>query len=156
GKSRLLHAADQACWRGAGRGAVRRLHARRGLPAPGHRPRHDRELLARPDGGPHAAGDRLRIRRRARCFNRRDLPHVPRQDLTLYEQAASERLFSTLSYAVFATPAAIVVIWVVWRVLAWCLFLGRGQAPQLFARNTSATLSHVFLFCVALPLVFVP
>ena len=76
--------------------------------------------------------------------------------MTLFEQAASERLFSTLSYAVFATPAAIVVIWVVWRVLAWCLFLGRGQAPQLFARNTSATLSHVFLFCVALPLVFVP
>ena len=34
-----------------GRGAVRRLHARRCLPAPGEEPRHDRELLAGADEG---------------------------------------------------------------------------------------------------------
>ena len=40
----------------------------------------------------------------------------------LLDQAASERLFSTLSYAVFAAPGAVVVIWMIWRVMAWCLF----------------------------------
>ena len=35
---------------------------------------------------------------------------------------SSERLFSTLSYALFAAPAAAVVIWLVWRVMVWCLF----------------------------------
>jgi len=88
----------------------------------------------------------------------------------LLDQAASERLFSALSYAVFVAPAVVVVMWMTWRVMGWCLFhatvvLGRvfpglaveqGQAPRLFAPNTSAALSHVFLFCVALPLVFVP
>ena len=74
----------------------------------------------------------------------------------MFDQAASERLFSTLSYAVFVAPAVVVVLWVLWRVVAWSVFLARGRAPQLFARNTSATLSHVFLFCVFLPLVFVP
>ena len=123
----------------------------------------------------------------------------------MLDQAASERLFSNLSYAIFAAPAAVVVIWMVWRVMAWCLFptavvsawvdrlpaplavpmavgllliawpllllalvawtlirffpglsVEQGQAPRLFARSTSRALSHVFLFCVALPLVFVP
>ena len=74
----------------------------------------------------------------------------------MFDQAASERLFSTLSYAIFVAPAAVVLIWALWRLLAWGLLLAQGRAPQLFARNTSATLSHVFLFCVALPLVFVP
>ncbi len=64
---------------------------------------------------------------------------------------ASERLFSALSYAVFIAPGVVVVAWVVWRVIAWGLFRTRAFAP-----NTSATLSHVFLFCVALPLLFVP
>jgi hypothetical protein len=35
---------------------------------------------------------------------------------------SSERLFSALLYALFAAPAAVVVIWLVWRVMAWCLF----------------------------------
>ena len=35
---------------------------------------------------------------------------------------SSERLFSTLSYALFAAPAAVVVIWVIWRVMVCCLF----------------------------------
>jgi hypothetical protein len=35
---------------------------------------------------------------------------------------ASERLFSAALYALFAAPAAAVVIWLVWRVMAWCLF----------------------------------
>ena len=35
---------------------------------------------------------------------------------------SQEDLFSTLSYALFAAPAAVVVIWVVWRVMAWCLY----------------------------------
>ena len=122
-----------------------------------------------------------------------------------FDLAASERLFSTLSYAVFAAPGVVVVMWIVWRLMAWCLFqtaevsawvyrlpaplpvpvavgllligwpllllalvawilirifpglaVEQGQAPRLFARNTSSALSHVFLFCVALPLVFVP
>jgi hypothetical protein len=120
------------------------------------------------------------------------------------DQAASERLFSTLSYAIFVAPGAVVVIWIVWRVMVWCLFhaavvsawVGRLPAPfrvptavglgliawpllllalgawsllrlfpglaaapgqpRLFARSTSRALSHVFLFCLALPLVFVP
>jgi hypothetical protein len=33
-----------------------------------------------------------------------------------------DNLFSTLSYAMFAAPAAAVVIWMVWRVMVWCLF----------------------------------
>ena len=35
---------------------------------------------------------------------------------------SSENLFSTLSYAMFVAPGAVVVIWVVWRVMVWCLF----------------------------------
>ncbi len=121
------------------------------------------------------------------------------------DHATSERLFSHLSYAVFVAPAAVVVLWIVWRVMAWCLFHARvvsawmaelpaplpvpvavglvliawpllllalvawivvgffpglageqGKAPRLFARSTSRALSRVFLFCLALPLVFVP
>src|SRR6185369_11641813 len=33
-----------------------------------------------------------------------------------------DNLFSTLSYAMFAAPAVAVVIWVVWRLMVWCLF----------------------------------
>jgi hypothetical protein len=123
----------------------------------------------------------------------------------LFDQAASERLFSQLSYAVFAAAGGVVVVWMLWRLMAWCLFyapavsawVGRlptvaqvplavglllvawplfglaflawilvrlfprlagepGQPPRLFGRNTSPALSQVFLFCVGLPLVFVP
>jgi len=118
---------------------------------------------------------------------------------------SSEDLFSTLSYVVFAAPGAVVVIWAVWRVMAWCLFhtaqvsawvgglpalfqipmviglvliawpllllalvawmvvaifpglaVEQGEAPRVFARSTSSTLSYVFWFCLALPLVCVP
>jgi len=119
--------------------------------------------------------------------------------------SSSENLFSTLTYVMFVAPAAVVVIWAVWRVMVCCLFytgvvsagvgslpvifqipmmiglllvawpllllalfawiLGlifpglaveRGEVPRLFARSTSRALSYVFLFCLALPLVFVP
>jgi hypothetical protein len=96
----------------------------------------------------HAKGDPAR-RRRAR--------------LMPFDQATSERLFSALAYALFAAPGIVVLIWMIWRVTAWCLFhllSGRGveqnQAPRLFARNTSRAFSSVFLFCLTLPLVFVP
>ena len=105
----------------------------------------------------------------------------------------------------FVAPAAVVVIWTVWRVMLWCLFhtavvsawvgslpavfqvpmtiglvlvawpllllalfgrilvlvfpglaVGQGEVPRLFARSTSRALSYVFLFCLALPLIFVP
>jgi hypothetical protein len=83
---------------------------------------------------------------------------------------SSENLFSTLSYAVFVAPAAVVLIWLAWRVLVFCSFyisrfaglvfpslaVERGEAPRLFARNRSQGLSYLFLFCLALPLVFVP
>jgi hypothetical protein len=79
---------------------------------------------------------------------------------------SSENLFSTLSYAVFVAPCAIVVIWVVWRVLAWCRFhvarvlpglaVRPDEAPRVFARSTSNALLHVFVFFLLLPLVLVP
>lgn len=49
-----------------------------------------------------------------------------------------QNLFSTLSYAMFAAPAAAVVIWMVWRVMVWCLFYTTlvstwvGSLPALF------------------------
>jgi hypothetical protein len=118
---------------------------------------------------------------------------------------SSENLFSTLTYVMFVAPAAVVVIWAVWRVMLCCLFytavvsagvgslpvifkipitiglllvawpllllalfasilvlifpglgVAHGEVPRLFARSTSRALSYVFLFCLALPLVFVP
>jgi hypothetical protein len=82
---------------------------------------------------------------------------------------SSERLFSTLSYALFVAPGAVVVVWIVWRVAIWCLFyaallrawvsghaLDHGEAPRLFARNTSRSISYVFIFFLALPLLLVP
>ena len=118
---------------------------------------------------------------------------------------SSENLFSTLSYVVFVAPAAVVLIWALWRVMVWCLFhaslvsawigglptlfqvpilvgllliawpllllalaawilvlafpglaLEPGEVPRLFARNKSQVLSYVFLFCLVLPVVFVP
>lgn len=118
---------------------------------------------------------------------------------------SSENLFSALTYVMFAAPAAVVVIWVVWRIMACCLFYTAvvsawvgslpaivrmavtiglllvawpllllalfawvlvrifpglafepGEVPRLFARSESRTLSYVFLFCLALPLIFVP
>jgi hypothetical protein len=51
---------------------------------------------------------------------------------------SSERLFSTLSYVIFAAPAAAVVIWIVWRVMVWCLFYTAlvsawvGSLPAIF------------------------
>lgn len=35
---------------------------------------------------------------------------------------SSENLFSTLTYVLFVAPAAIVMIWMVWRLAVWCLF----------------------------------
>ena len=35
---------------------------------------------------------------------------------------SSESLFSGLSYALFAAPGAVVVSWMLWRAMAWCLF----------------------------------
>jgi hypothetical protein len=35
---------------------------------------------------------------------------------------SSEKLFSTLTYVLFVSPAAVVVIWVLGRLTAWCLF----------------------------------
>ena len=70
----------------------------------------------------------------------------------------AESLFSAVSYALFIAPAAIVVIWLVWRLTVWGLFhaVGRPTGPRLFARNTSQAVSWSFLFFLALPLVLVP
>jgi hypothetical protein len=38
------------------------------------------------------------------------------------ELLSSEKLFSTLTYVLFVSPAAVVVIWVLGRLTAWCLF----------------------------------
>ena len=35
---------------------------------------------------------------------------------------SSENLFSTLTYVLFVAPCAVVVIWAIWRVMAWCRF----------------------------------
>ena len=49
-----------------------------------------------------------------------------------------DNLFSTLSYAMFVAPAAAVVIWMVWRIMVWCLFYTTlvsnwlGSLPTLF------------------------
>ena len=69
----------------------------------------------------------------------------------------SESLFSAVSYALFAAPATIVVIWLVSRLTVWCFATLRGgAAPRLFARNTSPAVSAFFLFFLALPLLLVP
>ena len=36
--------------------------------------------------------------------------------------ASSVSLFNILLYALFAAPGEIVVTWVAWRIMAWCLF----------------------------------
>ena len=61
----------------------RRLYPRRSLRTPGPRPRHDRELFARPRRGPHALDERRRVRRGAGERHRRDLPRVDREGLRL-------------------------------------------------------------------------
>lgn len=38
------------------------------------------------------------------------------------ELLSSEKLFSTLTYVLFVSPAAVVVIWVLGRLTAWCLY----------------------------------
>ena len=54
------------------------------------------------------------------------------------ELPSSENLFSTLTYVLFVAPAAVVVIWVVWRVMVWCLFYTAlvsawvGRLPAVF------------------------
>ena len=35
---------------------------------------------------------------------------------------SSERLFNILLYALWVLPAAVVVTWVVWRAMVWCLY----------------------------------
>ena len=35
---------------------------------------------------------------------------------------SSERLFNNLLYALWVPPAAVVVTWVVWRAMVWCLY----------------------------------
>jgi hypothetical protein len=83
---------------------------------------------------------------------------------------SSERLFSTVSYALFIAPGAVVVMWILWRVAVWCRFhtarlvarVGGSPAaknydfPRLFARNTSRAISYFFIFFLALPLLVVP
>jgi hypothetical protein len=58
------------------------------------------------------------------------------------------------------------MIWVIWRVMAWCRFyiirifpglaVQRGEVPRLFARSTSHALHYIFVFFLLLPLVLVP
>jgi len=81
---------------------------------------------------------------------------------------SSERLFSALAYVIFAAPAAVVLIWMVWRFTAWVgfwiralVFPGRvpkqGEGPpRLFAQSSSRALSYVFVFCLVVPVAFVP
>jgi hypothetical protein len=51
---------------------------------------------------------------------------------------SSEKLFSTLTYVLFVAPCAVVVIWVIWRVMAWCHFYTAlvsawvGSLPAIF------------------------
>src|SRR6266478_5807752 len=51
---------------------------------------------------------------------------------------SSENLFSTLSYVLLVAPCAVVVIWVIWRVIAWCHFYTAlvsawvGSLPAIF------------------------
>jgi hypothetical protein len=51
---------------------------------------------------------------------------------------SSEDLFTNLSYVLFVAPAAVVVIWMVWRVMVWCLFYTAvvsawvGSLPAIF------------------------
>jgi len=59
-----------------------------------------------------------------------------------FDQAASERLFSTLPYAVFAAPCAIVVIWMIWRVMAWCLFRAWSSVYYLCRERTIAVFTE--------------
>jgi hypothetical protein len=43
--------------------------------------------------------------------------------------ASSQYLFNTLQYALFAAPGVIVLLWVAWRIMAWCLF----QSDRIWA-----------------------
>jgi hypothetical protein len=84
--------------------------------------------------------------------------------------ASSERLFSAFAYVVFSAPAALVLLWMLWRLMAWCHFhattilkrsfpglaLEQRKAPRLFVRSRSRALSHVFVFALVMPLLFVP
>ena len=51
---------------------------------------------------------------------------------------SSEKLFSTLTYVMFVAPAAVVVMWAVWRVMVCCLFYTGvvsawvGSLPPIF------------------------
>src|SRR6266700_4638509 len=70
------------------------------------------------------AGKLHRLRRK----NSRGVPSLP----------SSEDLFTNLSYVLFVAPAAVVVIWMVWRVMVWCLFYTAvvsawvGSLPAIF------------------------
>ena len=43
--------------------------------------------------------------------------------------SSSERLFNIGLYALWVMPAAIIVTWVVWRVMVWCLYLSLLKNP---------------------------
>jgi len=66
---------------------------------------------------------------------------------------SSESLFSTLTYVLFVAPCAVVVLWMVWRVMVWCLFYTGlvsawvGSLPALIQVPTS-----IGLLLVAWPL----
>ena len=62
----LYPAADRPPARRPGRGALRRLYARRRLQASRRQSRHDRELLAGPGRGSQAFDERRRVQRRTR------------------------------------------------------------------------------------------
>ena len=80
---------------------------------------------------------------------------------------SSERLFSILTYALFATPAAIVVLWAVWRVMLWCLSIlawfayfpalacSTAKSPVSWSRALSLVfLSFLILLFFVVPLKF--
>jgi hypothetical protein len=66
---------------------------------------------------------------------------------------SSENLFNTSQYALFAAPGALVVIWMAWRVMAWCLFHMAAVAAWLGRQPSRFQLPlTVGLLLVAWPL----
>ena len=83
GRAGSLSAAGKASSYGEGRRAFRRVHASGCLQAPFRQSRHDRKLLARSRRRAEAFDERSRVRGRLGKIDRRDLPGLDRQGLTL-------------------------------------------------------------------------
>jgi hypothetical protein len=47
---------------------------------------------------------------------------------------SSENLFSSLSYAIFVAPAAVVLTWMAWRIMVLCLFYTFSGATWIGGR----------------------